>query len=90
MYYFKVADLPILPKAICRFNVIPIKIQTAFFIDVEQIIVKSVWNHKRSQISKINLEKRIKKLEAPESLISRYTTKLWKSKQYGTGTKTDT
>ena len=38
--------LPVLPEAIYRFNVIPIKIPMAFFIELEQITLRFVSNHK--------------------------------------------
>ena len=60
-----IVKMAILPKAIYRFNAIPIKIPNQFFNKLERAVGRFIWNNKKPRIANTMLKDKKPPVDAP-------------------------
>ena len=75
-----IIKMSILPKAIYRFNTIPIKVPMTYFTDIEQTFQKFIWNYKQPWVARLMEQNR----DPRNKLKSLWSINIW---QGGRGLK---
>ena len=69
-----IVKMALSPRAIYRFNAIPIKIPTQFFTEIERAICKLIWNNKKQNQNKTKQKQKQKKNRIAKTILNNKRT----------------